>query len=106
MGVHEGRQERYEEFKKKLDAILNLEMECSFILDDPAGNSYILSLCAPEPDPQLLESEYERSWEQNEELGLNDMKTEDYGHKVADAPKRKKDELGDGDAPHGGEKSP
>jgi len=66
---------------------------------------YFRSLCAPEPDPQLLESEYERSWEQNEELGLNDMKTEDYGHK--ETPKRKnQNELGDGDAPHGGEKSP
>lgn len=104
--VHEGRQERYAEFKRKLEQMANLEIESTFILDDPAGNSYILSLCAPEPDPQLLESEYERSWEQNEELGLNDMKTEDYGHKVADAHKRKKDELGDGDAPHGGEKSP
>ena len=36
------------------------------------------SLTAPEPDPQLEEIEYERSWDQNEELGLNDMKTENY----------------------------
>jgi len=26
----------------------------------------------------LEEIEYERSWDQNEELGLNDMKTENY----------------------------
>lgn len=36
------------------------------------------SLCAPDPDPQLVVTHYTRSWEQNEELGLNDMKTENY----------------------------
>ncbi|GFO47007.1 Zinc finger protein zpr1 [Plakobranchus ocellatus] len=49
-----------------------------FVLDDPAGNSFIQSLCAPEPDPQLEVTRYERNWDQNEELGLNDMKTENY----------------------------
>ena len=41
-------------------------------------NQSHFSLTAPEPDPQLEEIEYERSWDQNEELGLNDMKTENY----------------------------
>ena len=36
------------------------------------------SLCAPEPDPQLEVTHYERTWETNEELGLNDMNTENY----------------------------
>merc|ERR1711953_396948 len=95
------RNERYETFKSNVDKILSLEIEASFILDDPSGNSYILrydsyrmksnprkinqspnlsysSLTAPDPDPQLEEIEYERSWDQNEELGLNDMKTENY----------------------------
>merc|ERR1711962_1568664 len=93
--VHEGRQERYEQFKKRLDAILNLETECSFVLDDPAGNSYILSLCAPEPDPQLKITEYERSWEQNEELGLNDMNVDNYDDKPG--VKRKLDDIVEGD---------
>ena len=35
-------------------------------------------MTAPEPDPQLKEVIYERTWEQNEDLGLNDMKTENY----------------------------
>jgi len=76
--VHEGRKERFEEFKKQIERLLNLEMEATFELDDPSGNSYILSLTAPEPDPQLKEIIYERTWEQNEDLGLNDMKTENY----------------------------
>ena len=36
------RNERYETFKSNVDKILNLEIEASFILDDPSGNSYIL----------------------------------------------------------------
>lgn len=33
---------------------------------------------APEEDPELRVERYERSFEQNEDLGLNDMKTEGY----------------------------
>ena len=38
----------------------------------------VQSLTAPEPDDSLVVEDYERSFEQNEELGLNDMKTENY----------------------------
>jgi len=50
----------------------------TLILDDPVGNCYIQDLFSPEPDPYLETVEYERSWQQNEDLGLNDMKTENY----------------------------
>ena len=33
---------------------------------------------APDPDPEMKVEEYQRTFEQNEELGLNDMKTENY----------------------------
>lgn len=33
---------------------------------------------APEQDPQLQVERYERSFAQNEDLGLNDMRTEGY----------------------------
>ncbi len=33
---------------------------------------------APDPDPEMVVERYERTFEQNEELGLNDMKTEGY----------------------------
>lgn len=45
---------------------------------DPTSNSYIQNFNAPEPDPNLIIEEYERTFEENEELGLNDMKTENY----------------------------
>jgi len=35
---------------------------------------------APDPDPSLTQEDYERSHFQNEELGLNDINVDDYGH--------------------------
>ena len=36
------------------------------------------NLYAPDPDPEMTLERYERTFEQDEELGLNDMKTENY----------------------------
>ena len=33
---------------------------------------------APDPDPSMTVLNYKRNFEQNESLGLNDMKTENY----------------------------
>lgn len=52
----------------------------TIILDDPLANSYIQNLYAPDDDPNMTTEIYERTHEQNEELGLNDMKVENYGH--------------------------
>lgn len=48
------------------------------MIDDPVANSYVQNLYAPEPDPRLVIEDYQRSSEQDEELGLHDMKTEGY----------------------------
>uniref|UniRef100_A0A672Z7G6 Zinc finger ZPR1-type domain-containing protein n=1 Tax=Sphaeramia orbicularis TaxID=375764 RepID=A0A672Z7G6_9TELE len=40
--------------------------------------NYLQNVYAPEPDPEMTTEKYTRSFEQNEDLGLNDMKTEDY----------------------------
>jgi len=53
-------------------------MPFTLILDDPLANSYIQSLYAPDPDPNMAFETYDRNWQQNEELGLNDMVTEGY----------------------------
>lgn len=47
-------------------------------VDDPLGNSYIQNLRAPEPDPSLTVEDYTRTRDQDEDLGLLDMKTENY----------------------------
>lgn len=69
---------KLQEFGKKIDQILEGQMKVHFILDDPAGNSYLQNVYAPEEDPEMTVEKYERSFEQNEDLGLNDMKTEGY----------------------------
>jgi zinc finger protein len=36
------------------------------------------NIYAPDDDPNMEIVDYERTFDQNEELGLNDMKTENY----------------------------
>lgn len=61
-----------------LEEVIEGKRQVTFIMDDPAGNNYLQNLYAPDDDPQLTVEEYERSHQQNEDLGLNDMKTENY----------------------------
>lgn len=64
-----------EEFQQVLDG----KKQITLILDDPAGNSYVQSFNDDgTPDEQLKVTKYDRTYEQNEDLGLNDMKTENY----------------------------
>lgn len=64
-----------EHVRNKLNNIyekLKSPIGLTIILDDPTGNSYIENAdCI---------NKYERNFEQNEELGLNDMKTENYAN--------------------------
>ncbi|ODM89234.1 Zinc finger protein-likeZPR1 [Orchesella cincta] len=64
---------KVETFCAELDRLLTGEHEFTLVLDDPAGNCYIQNVYAPEEDPELETELYERTFEQNEELGLNDM---------------------------------
>lgn len=57
---------KMEELVKKLNNVIGL----TIILDDPSGASFV------EMATDVVH--YERTFEQNEELGLNDMKTENY----------------------------
>ncbi|KAM9250303.1 LOW QUALITY PROTEIN: zinc finger protein ZPR1-like [Cariama cristata] len=70
--------EKLQEFIGKLHEIIEGKAKAHFIVDDPAGNSYLQNVYAPEEDPELKVERYERTFEQNEDLGLNDMKTEGY----------------------------
>lgn len=66
------------QFGEKMDQIIAGEMDVHLVLDDPAGNSYLQNVYAPEADPEMTVEKYTRSFQQDEDLGLNDMKTEDY----------------------------
>ncbi|KAM8927685.1 zinc finger protein ZPR1 [Pelodytes ibericus] len=72
------RKAKLQEFGKKIDQILEGQLNVHLILDDPAGNSYLQNVYAPEQDPEMTTESYKRTYEQNEDLGLNDMKTEGY----------------------------
>ncbi|XP_056096179.1 zinc finger protein ZPR1 [Rhinichthys klamathensis goyatoka] len=72
---------KLELFGQKIDKIMAGEMDVHVILDDPTGNSYIQNVYAPDPDPEMKIEKYTRTFEQNEDLGLNDMKTEGYAEK-------------------------
>lgn len=70
--------EKWDRFFRRLDSAIKGEMKFVITLEDPLANSYVQDLCAPAPDPQLTIEEYTRTDEEEEELGLKDMKVEGY----------------------------
>ncbi|KAK4241376.1 ZPR1 zinc-finger domain-containing protein [Achaetomium macrosporum] len=71
---------RWEEFFRGLDAAIKGEKEFTIVLTDPLASSYVQSLADDpgQPDEQMTVEEYERTDEEEEDLGLKDMKTEGY----------------------------
>lgn len=65
-------------FFDSLSEAVEGKKEFTLILQDPLAGSYVQSLTAPEPDPQIEVEDYERTEEEMEDLGLKDMKTENY----------------------------
>lgn len=70
--------EKMKNFKDKFNKFKEGKEPFTLVLDDPAGNSYLQNVYAPDDDPELSIELYERSYEQNDDLGLNDMKVEGY----------------------------
>lgn len=50
----------------------------TIMMEDPMAASYIQNVYAPDNDPNMIIEDYDRTHEQNEDLGLNDMITENY----------------------------
>ncbi|KAK4057536.1 nucleolar zinc-finger protein [Microbotryomycetes sp. JL221] len=73
------------QFLQKLKQVMTVAIPFTVIVDDPMSNSYIQNLYAPDDDPNMTTEVYDRSHEQNEELGINDMNTETYQQPEADA---------------------
>ncbi|KAJ4965823.1 hypothetical protein NE237_017672 [Protea cynaroides] len=70
------RKSKWIDFRARLIKLLSLEEPWTLIIDDALANSFVAPITdVLEDDHQLTFEEYERSWEQNEELGLNDMDT-------------------------------
>lgn len=67
---------RWTTFFAKLQDATEGRIGFTIIMDDPLAASYIQNVYAPENDPNMIIEEFERTFEQNEDLGLNDMKTD------------------------------
>ncbi|POS85946.1 hypothetical protein EPUL_004313, partial [Erysiphe pulchra] len=62
----------------QLDEAIKGKRKFTVVLTDPLGSSYVQNLCLPHDDPHLKTEEYERTREEEDDLGLTDMKTEGY----------------------------
>ena len=65
----------WKKFFDQLNKAIKAEIEYTILLEDPLGNSYCQLRDEPGKDPQVRTEEYERTAEEDEELGLTDMKT-------------------------------
>jgi zinc finger protein len=75
--------QQWDSFFDKLDRAMKAEVEFDVTLEDPLANSFVQkNVDGDEEDPQIEVEEYERTDEENEELGLNDINVEGYesGH--------------------------
>eukprot|EP00128_Syssomonas_multiformis_P016265 Colp12_sorted_trinity150504_noHs@35326 len=70
--------EKLQKFFEEFQEVIDGKRQVTLILDDPTGNSYLQNLYAPDPDPEMTIEDYERTHEQNDALGLTDMKVENY----------------------------
>lgn len=73
--------EKHNRFQGLLDQIMSIcraELPCTVVIDDPLANSYLQNIYAPDDDPFMTIEYYERTEEQNEDLGINDMVLENY----------------------------
>lgn len=61
-------------FLAKLNELKEGNKPFTLILDDPLSNCFIYNPTAPEEDPQIQVEVYDRTEEQNDDLGISDMK--------------------------------
>lgn len=69
-----------DKFINRLDTIRSDFKPFTLIIDDPLSNSFIFPIDRENPgeDKNLIREEYTRSWEQDEEFGLNQMNVDHY----------------------------
>jgi zinc finger protein len=74
---------KWDHFFDKLNSAIKGDMKFSIILEDPLASSYVGPYGKDiEEDSQIVKEDYERTAEEREDLGLNDMKTEGYENDI------------------------
>lgn len=76
--AEKSKKDRFTQILEYLKEFMSGKRSFNLILDDPASNSFIQNNYAPDKDPKLTITTYNRTDLQDEELGINDMKTENY----------------------------
>ena len=70
--------DKWARFFGRLDDAIEGKLKFTITLQDPMANSYVQDLCSPAADPQLTIEEYTRTDEEEDDLGLKDMKVDGY----------------------------
>lgn len=80
-----GDKAQWDAFFAGLDAAIAGEKKFTIVMTDPFASSFVQPLVdPPAPDPKIKREQYERTDEEEEELGLKDMKVEGYEDKKDD----------------------
>ncbi|KKA29741.1 hypothetical protein TD95_003885 [Thielaviopsis punctulata] len=74
----------WSKFFETMDAAIRGEVKFTVILSDPLASSYVQTLVdPPAKDPKITREYYERTDEEEEDLGLKDIKVEGYENDAA-----------------------
>ena len=88
----ESDKQNWKKFFAQLDKALAVDIPYTIVMEDPLADSYCQNFDMPGPgnDPQLRSEEYDRTEEEENDLGLADMKTEldENGEYVKDSIKK------------------
>ncbi|KAL1311815.1 hypothetical protein AAFC00_001894 [Neodothiora populina] len=68
----------WDDFFAALTDAIEGKTKFTVVIQDPLASSYVQSFTAPEPDPQIHAEDYDRTEEEEEDLGLRDIQTEGY----------------------------
>ncbi|CCD24549.1 zinc finger-containing protein ZPR1 NDAI_0D02350 [Naumovozyma dairenensis CBS 421] len=74
--MDEATKERWVSFFGRLKEAIAGKVKFTVIMVDPLAGSYIQNVYAPDADPNMTIEDYERTKEQNDELGLSDIKVD------------------------------
>ena len=69
--------EKFATFLERMKDAIDGKMSFTLIMDDPLSASYIQNLYAPDEDPNMTIEEYQRTREQDEDLGIADMQVKE-----------------------------
>ncbi|SCV00091.1 LAMI_0G02828g1_1 [Lachancea mirantina] len=73
---------RWESFFSKLKDAADGKVKFTVIMTDPLAGSYIQNVYAPDPDPNMTIEDFERTKEQNDDLGLGGIQTQQTNHQT------------------------